>query len=51
MVNVKKVAVNSFNSHTAKECRVYVRFSEAEMSPKGNFEMSLVGVRLVVGRE
>jgi sulfatase modifying factor 1 len=37
--------------HTANECRVFARFSEQEMSISGNFEKSLVGVRLVVGRE
>jgi hypothetical protein len=40
-----------FYSHTAKECRVYARFSEQEPSISDAFEMSLVGVRLVVGRE
>jgi hypothetical protein len=40
-----------FIHHTAKECRVFARFSEQEMSISGNFEKSLVGVRLVVGRE
>jgi hypothetical protein len=40
-----------FIRHSANECRVFARFSEQEMSISGNFEKSLVGVRLVVGRE
>jgi len=40
-----------FIRHTANECHVFARHSEEEMSPRGKFEKSWVGVRLVVGRE
>jgi sulfatase modifying factor 1 len=46
-----RVLRGGFIRHTANECRVFARFSEQEMSISGNFEKSLVGERLVVGRE
>jgi formylglycine-generating enzyme required for sulfatase activity len=46
-----RVLRGGFIRHTANEYRVFARHSEEEMSISDAFEMSLVGVRLVVGRE